>query len=51
MKEETKEQTQNLTPFQKFESLAKRLFAVPKKEVDQKIQEFKLRQQKKRAAS
>jgi hypothetical protein len=36
--------------YDKFRDLAKKLFAVPKKEVNEKLEEFKLRQQKKRAA-
>ena len=47
---QVKEKT-NHTPFEKFTSLAKRLFTVPKKELDEKLEAFKVRQQKKRAAS
>lgn len=50
MKEEIKE-PQNMTPFQKFESLAKRLLAVPKKEVEEKIKEFRERPQKKQSST
>lgn len=35
------------TPFEKFTDLTKRLFAVPKKELDEKLEAFKVRQQKK----
>jgi len=45
----TKENT-SLTPFEKFTDLTRRLFTVPKKELDEKLEEFKLRQQKKRVA-
>lgn len=51
MKEDTQEQIQNLTPFQKFESLAKRLVTVPKKELDEKLKEFRERPRKKRTAT
>lgn len=32
------------TPFQRFEDLTKRLLAVPKKEADAKMEEFKRRE-------
>ena len=35
--------------YQNFRELAKKLFAVPKKELDEKLEELKERQQKKRA--
>jgi hypothetical protein len=38
------------TPFEKFADLTKRLFAVPKTELDEKLEAFKVRQQKKQAA-
>jgi len=41
----------NTQQYEKFRELAKKLFAVPKKELDEKLAEFKVRQQKKRAAS
>lgn len=47
----TKEQNPALTPFQKFEQLAKRLLAVPKKELDEKLAEWKTRPRKKRPAT
>lgn len=47
---EIKEKTDR-TPFEKFTDLTKRLFTVPKKELDEKLGEFKVRQQKKRAVS
>lgn len=43
----TKEQTPAFTPFHKFELLAKRLLAVPKKELNKKLAEFKERPRKK----
>jgi hypothetical protein len=39
------------TPFEKFTNLTKRLFAVPKKELDEKLEEFKIRHQKRRAVT
>jgi len=34
--------------YSNFRELAKKLFAVPKKELDEKLEEFKLRQRKKK---
>jgi len=36
--------------YEKFRDLAKKLFAVPKKELEEKLEEFKTRQQRKRTA-
>ncbi len=39
--------SESTTPFQRFEDLTKRLLAVPKKEADAKMEEFKGRKNKK----
>ena len=39
-----------LPPFEKFETLARRLFAVPKKELDVKLAQYEKRKQKRRRA-
>jgi hypothetical protein len=51
MNEKIKEQVQLQTPFQKFETLTKRLLAVPKKEINEKLAEFKARPRKKRVST
>jgi len=51
MSTQAKRENSARTPFEKFADLTKRLFTVPKKELDEKLEAFKVRQQKKRASS
>jgi hypothetical protein len=44
---DAKRQPEEVTPFQRFEELTKRLLAVPKKEADAKMEEIKRRKGKK----
>lgn len=39
------------SPFRRFQTVLHRLLAVPKKELDEKLAEFKARPRKKRAAT
>ena len=47
----TNETAEQDSPFRRFQTVLQRLLAVPKKELDEKLAEFKARPRKKRAAS
>jgi hypothetical protein len=49
--EATKETAEQDSPFRRFQNVLQRLLAVPKKELDEKLAEFKARPRKKRAAT
>jgi hypothetical protein len=47
----TKEKAEQESPFRRFQTVLQRLLAVPKKELDEKLAEFKGRPRKKRTAT